>query len=265
MARIMKRFFIAAGMAVMGWLLPSVSSAQVQSYCPRGYFQANASNSFDDSRLRTRVCILINTAPTQIGMRLIATAELPITDAIERAVSRSMAGAQACSLTNVAGWSIHELDVRLAGSSSAPKLRIGLTGRECLNRFAEGVRFTYEVPLVASFSGNRLSIRPDFSRASVSSAYLRARAFSAQIVTAMNAYVTRLSGPWDYSGFLPEYTRFMDAKVQRVDIVYRERKLMMRAEGTGRLSRPDAERLLRSAVDNKVMPLMRQWLNPMGS
>jgi hypothetical protein len=243
----------------------ATTQARAQSLCPRGYFQADARNVFEDSRLRSQLCISIATAPTQINMRLVATAELPVTDAIESAVLRRFAGMRECAIGNAHGWTVNNLHVRLSGPSAAPRLRIDVTGKECLSRLARGLRFTYEVPLTVSFAGNRLVVRANTQNARVTSEHWRGQAFSGYIVSVLNGVTNRLDAPWDYNGAIPGYVRFMNPQVERVDVTYRSRRLVMRVHGRGSLSKAAGDQLLNAAVGSDVVPLVRRWLAISGS
>jgi hypothetical protein len=237
----------------------SVTKADAQALCPRGYFQANASSAFDDSRLRSQLCISISTAPTQISMRLVARAELPVTDAIENAVLRRFAGTRECGVGNPYGWTINSFDVRLAGASAAPRLRFEVTGKDCLT-LAAGLKFTYEVPLTVSFAGNRLRVRAITANARVTTDDFRGRLARFAIVNVLNDLVNRLDAPWDYNGAFPGYVRFMNPQIERVDVSFRARRLVMMAHGRGSLSKSAADQLLNAAVGTQMVPLVRQWL-----
>jgi hypothetical protein len=57
----------------------------------------------------------------------------------------------------------------------------------------------------------------------------------------------------------------MNPQVERVDVTYRSRRLVMRVHGRGSLSKAAGDQLLNAAVGSDVVPLVRRWLAISGS
>ena len=241
-----------------------ISEAHAQ--CPSaGYFRADASNAIGQfGKLDTTACLAITTATTQINAKAVVTVQIADTRKLQEALIARLSASSSCALTGIGGWDITDLNVSFSGSGASSRVRVNVVGRDCVSVLVRGRRLTFDAPVIFSIANNVVTIGVDTERARVS--FTRSGGSLPFIfATAANRIGTSLNealgSPLDLSGYIPPQARPLNPSVTQVAFSLQANRLLLKVNISGRVNKPDADRLLSDTIQDQAIPRFLRWLN----
>ncbi len=246
--------FGAAFFAVFWICLSSAAHAQ----CPsRGYFRVNAQNPIQDTgaTLKTTICLQIRTRETQADLKSLFIVEVLNTQELEKMVVNAIMNSTRCgffSVFNFSAWDVLDVKIVFTRPEAPVLIRIAGQAKDC--SVAKGYRIVYEVPLVITYEGGRLSFRLDESRA-VLSGTLSVPFAGGILAGNVNQFLARQR--IDLARYMPSYVRAFNPGVSGVSLVLSGHRLNARVSLSARIAKSDADRMLTEGVGTGI-----DWMFP---
>jgi hypothetical protein len=248
--------------------------------CPKGYFQADASNAIagTGATLNPSVCVLLTTSRTQIDMKVVVLANVANVKALEDKVLQGLGGSADCgglfsvsSLTSAGGWDISELKLAFVRSPVSALVHGSAKVKVCnaATAIANAIGGTFQLDAVLGYKleNDTLTFRLDQNSLRLRPAF--ANDYKDKIYSVFNSALSQYAfTPYTYlPPKLRPYMQDLSPTIDSARLQVDQNQLRLRVAMSATLTKATADEALKNAtsgwtVDDIINFLKNHFAGP---
>jgi hypothetical protein len=242
-------------------LLLACCPARAAEQCPKGYFQAEASNAIagTGATLNPMICVLMTTSRTHIDMKVTVLANVANVKALEDKVLRGLGGSAECggafsvsSLQSAGGWDISELKLAFVRTPASAMIHGSAKVKVCnaATAIANAIGGTFALDAVLSYKLENDTLTFALDQNSLRLRPALANDYKDKIYSVLNAALGQYAfTPYTYlppklRPFLQDLSPTIDSARLQVD----QNQLRMRVTMSASLTKATADDALKNAT-----------------